>query len=121
MDRTTLIMPIVIHNAIAGGRRDLPPPQNPGDEGKRGEGAGWCGELPYVLATMFATRESVYATLRNQRLPDKRPDLPHCCASNLQVPQSYKEAMSSEYSELWEDLVAREFCGLLDAGMSEPV
>ena len=90
--------------------------------GAQGAGArGGYGELPYVLATMFVTRESVQATLRDQRLPDKHPDLPHCYASDLRVPQSYKEAMSSEYSELWEDLVARKVCGLLDAGTSEPV
>ena len=74
-----------------------------------------------MLATMFATRESVHAALRDQRSPDKRPDLPHCYARDLRAPQSYKEAISSEYLELCEDSFAREFRGLFDAGTFEPV
>ena len=63
-----------------------------------------------MLATIFATGESVNAALRDQRPPDTRLDLPHCYASDLRVPQSYTKAMSSEYSKLWEELFAREFC-----------
>ena len=120
MVRTTLIESIVTRDAFAGGHRDLPP-QNPGDGGKGGEGAKGRGELPYLRATMFATRESVHAALCDQRPPEKRPNLPHCYASNLRVPQSYKVVMISEYSELWEDSIAREFYGLLDTGTFEPV
>ena len=29
--------------------------------------------------------------------------------------------MNAEYSELWEDSVARDVCGLLGAGTFEPV
>ena len=74
-----------------------------------------------MLATIFATSESVNAALRDQCPLDKRQDFPHCYASDLRVPQSYKKAMSSEYSKLWEELFARELCGLLDAGTFEPM
>ena len=40
VDRTALMSLIVTRAAIAGGRRDLPLPQNRGDEGTGGEGAG---------------------------------------------------------------------------------
>ena len=52
---------------------------------------GWggvgSGELSYMLTTMFATLENVHATLRVHRAPDKRPNLPHCYASDVRVPQ----------------------------------
>ena len=65
IDRTALLSSTVARDAIAGGRRDLPPPQNPGDGTKGAEGAGRHGELSHMLATMFATHESVHAALRN--------------------------------------------------------
>ena len=44
-------------------------------------------ELSYMLTTMFATLENVHATLSDHRAPDKRPNLPHCYANDLRVPQ----------------------------------
>ena len=86
-------------------------------EARRQGGAGsWihaCDDIP--------AGESGNAALCDQRPFDKRSDLPHCYASDLRVPQSYKKAMSSEYSKLWEELFAREVCGLLDAGTFESV
>ncbi|CAB1100038.1 unnamed protein product [Ectocarpus sp. CCAP 1310/34] len=58
---------------------------------------------------MFATREDVDAALRAERPPDKMPDLPHCLASDLRVPKTFKEAMRYQHSELWNDAVDREF------------
>ncbi|CAB1112201.1 unnamed protein product [Ectocarpus sp. CCAP 1310/34] len=75
----------------------------------------------HMFAAMFATREDVEATLRAKRPPDKTPDLPHCLASDLRVPKTFKEAMRSQHSELWDDAVGREFFGLLDAGTFSPV
>ena len=86
-----------------------------GAKGARGRGdAGSCHTW-YMLATMFTTRESEHAALRGQRPPDKHPDLPYCNAIDLRVPQNYREAVNSEFSELWEDSVDREFCDLFDA------
>ena len=34
--------------------------------------------------------------------------------------KSFKKAMNYKYSELCENSIAREFCGLLDAGTLEP-
>ena len=113
-DRTALISSIVTRAAIAEVRRDLPLPHHPVDKSKGGERAGGRGELSYMLVTMFATIENVHATLRDHRPPDMRPNLPHYYASDLRVPQSYKESMNSEYSEIWKNSVA---C----AGTFEPV
>ena len=121
MERMPLVSLIVTRVAITGGRRDLPPPQNPGDGDKGGARARGRGELSYILATMFATLGNVHAALRNHRPPDKRPNLPHCYASDLRVSHIYKEAMNSELSGLWENSVARRFCGLLDAGTFKPM
>ena len=121
MDKAGLISCMITRESINAGRRDLPQPPILGTLDKGGEGAGGRVGLPCALATMFATREGVDAALRDQRPPDRRPDLPHCYASDLRVPRSYKEAIESEHGELWEDSVAREFSGLLDAGTFEPV
>ena len=97
MERMTLVSLIVTRVAIAGGRRDLPPPQNPRDGDKGGVRARGRGELPYMLATMFATLDNVHAALRNYRPPDKPPNLPHCYANDLRVSHIYIKAMNSEF------------------------
>ena len=43
-----------------------------------------------MLATMFATDESVRAAISDQRPPDKRPDFPHCCANDLRARKATK-------------------------------
>ena len=72
-------------------------------------------------AFLLATREEICDALDDQRPPHKPPDLPHCYASDLRVPGSYREVMRTEYAHLWEDSTGREFYGLLDAGTFEPV
>ena len=79
-----------------------------------------------MLATMFAISEGVHAALRDQRPADQRPldkrlDFPHYYANDLRARKAIRRPMSSEYSKLWEDSVAREVYGLLVARMFEPV
>ena len=69
-----------------------------------------------MFAARMATREDIDIALGNPWLPDKPPDLTQCYASDLQVRQSNKEAMPSEYAHLWEDSRLGECHGLLDAG-----
>ena len=134
MGKDALVSSLATREAVDQGRRDLPPsasiappaPPPPQDTSLAGHGSGGAagagrpGGL-HMFAAMFATREDVEATLRAKRPPDKTPDLPHCLASDLRVPKTFKEAMRSQHSELWDDAVGREFFGLLDAGTFSPV
>ncbi|CAB1113943.1 unnamed protein product [Ectocarpus sp. CCAP 1310/34] len=134
MGKDALVSSLATREAVDQGRRDLPPsaniappaPPQPQDTSLAGHGSGGAagargpGGL-HMFAAMFATREDVEATLRAKRPPDKTPDLPHCLASDLRVPKTFKEAMRSQHSELWDDAVGREFFGLLDAGTFSPV
>ena len=72
------------------------------------------------MAAMLATREEIDTTLGVQRPPYKLPDLPHCYASDLKAPRSYKDAMRSEHARLCKGLAGRQFYGLLYAGTFEP-
>ena len=74
-----------------------------------------------LFVVMLATSEKIDDDLDDQRPLHKPPDLPHCYASDLRVPGSYREVMRTEYAHLWEDSTGREFYGLLDAGTFEPV
>ncbi|CAB1115707.1 unnamed protein product [Ectocarpus sp. CCAP 1310/34] len=125
MDKDALISSLATREAVGQGRHEppLPPPPPPDPSfGGRGSGgavgaggavvSGW-GESQHGFAAKFATREDVDAALRAERPPDKMPDLPHCLASDLRVPKTFKEAMRSQH--LWDDAVGREFFGLLDA------
>ncbi|CAB1098607.1 unnamed protein product [Ectocarpus sp. CCAP 1310/34] len=131
MDKDSLISSLATREAVDQGRRDLPPPPQP-DPSLGGRGSGGAvgagrpvdsgrGWRPQMFATMFATREDVDAALRAERPPDKMADLPHCLASDLRVPKTFKKAMRSQHSELWDDAVDRELFGLLDAGTFSPV
>ncbi|CAB1099934.1 unnamed protein product [Ectocarpus sp. CCAP 1310/34] len=112
------------------GRRELGGAEvgEPGGAGTGGQaealaaadpGAAGAG-FPLAFATLLANREDIDATLRDQRPPEQRPDLPHCQASDLRVPKSYKEAMASEHRHFWSDSMQREFYGLLEAGTFTP-
>ena len=105
--------------AIDADRREQLPPavEDRGEE----LSAGKYGGIPWAMAAMLATREDIEATLNDQRLPYKPPDLPQCFARDLRVPRNHTEAMRSEHAHLWKDSSGREFYGLLEAGTFEPV
>ena len=65
---------------------------------------------------MLASRDDIDMTLREMNPPEVAPDLPQCYASDLRVPKTYREAVSSEHGNLWIDSVSREFRGLMEAG-----
>ena len=112
MDGTALITWIVPRDAIAVGRRDLPPPQNLGDGGKGGEGARGAGSCHTCLRRCSSLVRACMLLYDKRRIcRTLTPAIFGCCG----------EAMSSEYLELWEDSVAREVCGVFDAGTFEPV
>ncbi|CAB1121535.1 unnamed protein product [Ectocarpus sp. CCAP 1310/34] len=130
LDRNTLVSMLEARSAVDKERRELGGAEagEPGGTGA-GEQAGALAAVdpgaagagfPLAFATLLANREDIDATLRDQRPPEQRPDLPHCQASDLRVPKSYKEAMASEHRHLWSDSMQREFYGLLEAGTFTP-
>ncbi|CAB1098397.1 unnamed protein product [Ectocarpus sp. CCAP 1310/34] len=130
LDRNTLVSMLEARSAVDKERRELGGAEagEPGGAGTGGQagalaavdpGAGGAG-FPLAFATLLANREDIDATLRDQRPPEQRPGLPHCQASDLRVPKSYKEGMASEHRHLWSDPMQREFYGLLEAGAFTP-
>ena len=87
--------------------------------GKKTEGP--REEVPFACATLLASREDIDRAMRDLNPPEVAPDLPHCYANDLRVPKTYREAVSSEYADLWIDSVEREFRGLMEAGTFEEV
>ena len=127
MTKTELLSMVTTRGAVDAGRRIKPPSfggrgQPSFSVGDRDEAPPVGGNrgIPCAMAAMLATREDIQVTLGDQRPPYKPPDLPHCCASDLTVPRSHKEAMRSEHAHLWKDSAGREFYGLPDAGTFEP-
>ncbi|CAB1109908.1 unnamed protein product [Ectocarpus sp. CCAP 1310/34] len=117
LDRNTLVSMLEARSAVDKERRELGGAEagEPGGAGA-GEQAGALAAVdpgaagagfPLAFATLLANREDIDATLRDQRPPEQRPDLPHCQASDLRVPKSYKEAMASEHRHLWSDSMQR--------------
>ncbi|CAB1113952.1 unnamed protein product [Ectocarpus sp. CCAP 1310/34] len=130
LDKNALVSMLEVRSAGDEERRELGGAEagEPGGTGT-GEQAGALAAVdpgaagagfPLAFATLLANREDIDATLRDQRPPEQRPDLPHCQASDLRVPKSYKEAMASEHRHLWSDSMQREFYGLLEAGTFTP-
>ncbi|CAB1101917.1 unnamed protein product [Ectocarpus sp. CCAP 1310/34] len=117
LDKDTLVSMLEARSAVDAERRE---PGGAGAGEQAGAlaaadpGTGGAG-FPLAFATFLANQEDIDATLRDQRPPEQRPDLPHCQASDLRVPKSYKEAMASEHRHLWSDSMQREFYGLLEA------
>ena len=102
---------------LSGGCEESPPAID-----REGTACGGAHErVPCAYAAMVAALQEIDAVLDDQRPPHKPPDLPHCYASDLKVPRSYREAMRSEHAHLWEDSTGREIYGLVDAGTFEPV
>lgn len=93
-------------------------------EGSGGHGGGTGatgGPEAIACPTVMAKREDIELSRLEERPPLIPPDPPRCQASDLDVPRTYSEAMSSEHAALWSDSMAREHFGLLDAGTFEPV
>ncbi|CAB1116099.1 unnamed protein product [Ectocarpus sp. CCAP 1310/34] len=122
LDKNTLVSMLEARSGVDEERRDLGGAEagEPGGAGA-GEQAGALAAVdpgtggagfPLALATLLASREDIEATLRDQRPPEQRPDLPHCQASDLRVPKSYKEAMASELTmpqQTFTDELAAEY------------
>ena len=91
-------------SSYSGGREQLMPAVE-----DRGEelSTGTSGGVPWVLAAMFATREDIEATLSDQRMTYKPPDLRQCYARDLKVLRYHTEAMRSEHTDLWKDSSGR--------------
>lgn len=77
--------------------------------------------IPLAMVARLAQREDINNAIRECRPPEARPELPLCYARDLRVPKTFREAMNSEYSNLWEDSMQREYFGLLDGGTFAPV
>ncbi|CAB1120726.1 unnamed protein product [Ectocarpus sp. CCAP 1310/34] len=110
LDKNNLVSMLEARSAVDEERRELGGAEagEPGGAGA-GEQAGALAEVdpgaggagfPLAFATLLANREDTDATLRDQRPPEQRPDLPRCQASDLRVPKSYKEAMASMLAAL---------------------
>jgi len=90
---------------------------NAGGQSK-GTGAGRRVGTPRY-APKLATRADINAAKHEDRPPHNPPELPQCPAKDLKVPQTYHQAVTSEYGDLWEDSMDREWYGILDAGTIE--
>ena len=110
LDQTALLSAMSIPKTINDYHGQEPPP-----------GDGWGVGIPCSFAAMLASREDIDNAMNDHRPPDKRPDPPHCYASDLKVPRFYKEAVRSKYSHLWMDQKAGEATGLVDGGTFQEV
>lgn len=97
-----------------------------GPDMEESAGEGWSvapvgGGVPFSLVARLATREEIDTTLRDQRPPEQRPDMPLCHASDLRVPKTYAEAQRCDHSTQFMDAAKREIHGLLEAKTFEVV
>ena len=79
---------------------------------EQGTGAGRRVGTPRY-APKLATRDDIIAAKHEDRPPHNPPELPQCPAKDLKVPQTYHQAVTSEYGDLWEDSMDREWYCLL--------
>ena len=69
-----------------------------GGQGQGGTAfAGLREEVPFACATLLASRKDIDETLNEMNPPEVAPDLPHCYASDLRVPKTCREPVSSEH------------------------
>lgn len=68
---------------------------------------------PCAFGVMLATRRDINTTLGDRCLPRDPLD--------LGVPRSCQVAMRTEHARFWENSTAREFYGLLNTGVFEPI
>ena len=64
----------------------------------------------------MAAREGIGHVLHHQAPPHKNPSPPSRPVSELLTPNSYPEALTDEYSDLWVQAMDQEYGGLENAG-----
>ena len=64
----------------------------------------------------MAAREGIGHILCHQAPPHTNPPLPSRPVSELVTPNSYSEALTDEYSDLWIQAMEKEYGGLENAG-----
>ena len=85
------------------------------------EQGGQHGSMPVGLVARLATKSDLEAEMGGEGPQQQPPEMPFCNASDLKVPQSYGEAMSSEYAHLWGHATTKEMRGLVDGGAFKEV
>ncbi|CAB1097277.1 unnamed protein product [Ectocarpus sp. CCAP 1310/34] len=127
-DKATLLSTFTTRSVVDRGRKEIPSSaggrggaESRGRERGRTKTGGLREEVPFVCPTLLASREDIDRTMRDSNPPEVAPDMSYCYANDLRVPNTYREAVSSEYADLWVDSVEREFRGLMEAGTFEEV
>ncbi|CAB1101212.1 unnamed protein product [Ectocarpus sp. CCAP 1310/34] len=125
-DKATLLSTLTTRSIVDGGRKEIPSSaggRDGAEPGGRERGGTKTGglreEVPFACATLLASREDIDRAMRDLDPPEVAPDLPQCYASDLRVPKTYREAVSSQHADLWIHSVEKEFRGLMEAGTFE--
>ncbi|CAB1117620.1 unnamed protein product [Ectocarpus sp. CCAP 1310/34] len=113
--KATLLSTLTTRGVVDRGRKEIPSSAGgregaePGGRergGKKPEGLG--EEVPFACATLLASREDIDRAMMDIDPPEVAPDLPQCYASDLRVPKTDREAVSSQHADLWIHSVEKE-------------
>ncbi|CAB1112502.1 unnamed protein product [Ectocarpus sp. CCAP 1310/34] len=125
-DKATLLSTLTTRSIVDGGRKEIPSSaggRDGAEPGGRERGGtkkeGLREEVPFACATLLASREDIDRAMMDLDPPEVAPDLPQCYASDLRVPKTYREAVSSQHADLWIHSVEKEFRGLMEADCGE--
>ena len=66
--------------------------------------------------SLMAAREGIGHVLHHQAPPHKNPPLPSRPVSELLTRNSYSEALTDEYTDLWIQAMEKDYGGLENAG-----
>ena len=72
--------------------------------------------MQHGLLSLMAAREGIGHVLYHQAPPHKNPPPPSRPVSKLLAPNSYSEALTDEYSDLWIQVMEKEYGDLENAG-----
>ncbi|CAB1115173.1 unnamed protein product [Ectocarpus sp. CCAP 1310/34] len=127
-DKATLLSTLTTRSIVDGGRKEIPSSaggRDGAEPGGRERGGtkkeGLREEVPFACATLLASREDIDRAMMDLDPPEVAPDLPQCYASDLRVPKTYRETVSSQHADLWIHSVEKQFRGLMEAGTFEEV